>query len=63
MAIKRVSVRKNAPEENWPRSGSVFGLELSLELRLGDNYPGGGGNFTRTKKSMDIQIKNRTHAF
>ena len=34
-------VRKIAPEENCPQSGSGFGLGLALELGLGDNFPRG----------------------
>ena len=35
----KMGVRKIAPEENCPQSGSGFGLGLALELGLGDNFP------------------------
>ena len=37
----RNGVRKIAPEENCPRSGSGFGLGLALELGLRGNFPRG----------------------
>ena len=37
--MENFSVRKIAPEENWPRLGLGFGLWLALRLGLGVNFP------------------------
>ena len=47
--VQQNGVRKIAPEENCPRSGSGFGLGLALELGLGAIFL--GGNFPRTQQN------------
>ena len=51
-----IGVRKIAPEENCPRSGSGFGLGLALELGLGGSIFF-AANFPRTHEIVLILIK------